>query len=116
MKIFDRFGYIQQTFFIVYKCPIEILLEYTRIIHNHSFANHLDYPIIRNQSFHLRWTSDQIDQSNQFIKTLQTIAGKRITTMDIKYFTPKVRYFSFFDIEKRVLEIEILSYYVSTFH
>ena len=90
LKIFDRSGYIQQTYFIVYKCPIEILLEYTRIIHNHSFGNHLDYPIIRNQSFHLRWTSDQRDQSNQFIKTLQTIAGKRITTMDIKYLTPQV--------------------------
>ena len=90
MKTMDRFGYIQQTFFIVLTYPIEILLEYTRIIHNHSFANHLDYSMIRNQSFHLIWTSNQIDRSNQFIKTLQTIAGKRITSMDIKYFTPKV--------------------------
>jgi hypothetical protein len=102
LKLMDRFGYIQQTFFILVNFPIEILLEYTRIIHNHSFRNHLNYPIIRNQSFHLIWTSNQIDQSNQFIKTLQTIAGKRITTMEIKYFTPlKVGYFSFFEIERK---------------
>jgi len=67
-----------ETLFIVYKRPINVLLQHKRTFHNHFFAKHASVPIrtIRRRS--IEWTCNQIDEPEQFVKTLQVIASDRV--------------------------------------
>jgi hypothetical protein len=77
--------YIQKVFFIIYKHPIDILLKYKRTLHNHCFATHTSHSNMKNQSNSIQWTCNRIDQSDQILKTLKTIATGHVKSLSIKY-------------------------------
>jgi hypothetical protein len=77
--------FITKTMFIVYKCPIDVLLQHKRSLHNHRFATHASVPIIRNRRRSIEWTCDKIDEPDQLVKTLQVIASDRVDKLHLMY-------------------------------
>ncbi len=84
-------GFVTKTQLIIYKRPINVLLQYRRTLHNHRFAEHASIPIItsRRRSFEL--TFDQIDDPNKLIKTLQIAASSHLTKLILTYPNEPVR-------------------------
>jgi hypothetical protein len=87
----DRgFGSITKTFFIVYKRPINILLQHKRTLHNHHFASHASVPIRTTRPRSIEWTCDQLDEPNQLINTLQVIASSHVDKLNLRYLVEQV--------------------------
>jgi hypothetical protein len=89
---------VTKTVLLFYTYPFDILLQYTRTIHNHSFAKHLTN--VRQQC--IEWTCNKIDSFNQLDTTLYKLAGGHLNTLYLHYFKMKVsiiREFTFSIIE-----------------
>ncbi|CAF3958637.1 unnamed protein product [Rotaria magnacalcarata] len=70
---------------LFYTCPFDILQQYIRTVHNHSFAKHSN--IIQQRS--IEWTCDKIDSSNQLSTTLNILAGGHLNTLHLHYYKMK---------------------------
>lgn len=77
---------VTKTVLLFYTYPFDTLLQYTRTVHNHSFAQHLSN--LRQQ--YIEWTCNNIDSFNQLDATLYTLAGGNLDTLHLHYFEMKV--------------------------
>lgn len=82
---------IAETFFIVYRCPISVLLQHKRTVHNHHFASHASVPIRTTRQRSIEWTCDQIDEPDQLVNTLRTIASSHIDKLVLTYLVEQVK-------------------------
>ncbi|CAF3697866.1 unnamed protein product [Rotaria sordida] len=76
---------VERSQFIIYKHPINILLEHKRTLHNHRFATHASMPIITNRRRSLQLTWNQMDNPDQLLKTLQIVGSSHLNKLDLIY-------------------------------
>jgi hypothetical protein len=77
---------VMKTVLLFYTCPFDILLEYTRTVHNHSFAKYSN--IIQQRS--IEWICDNIDNFDQLNTTLNVLARGHLNTLHLHYYKLKV--------------------------
>ena len=80
-----------RTFFIVYRCPINILLQHSRNLHNHRLALQTSLPIRTSQRQHLKWTCDEVNTPEKIFNTLQILASSHLNKLSFRYLTKQVR-------------------------
>lgn len=76
---------VTKTVLLFYTYPFDILLKYTRTVHNHSFAKHLTN--VRQQ--YIEWTCNKIDSLDQLDTILHTLASRHLDTLHLHYFKMK---------------------------
>jgi hypothetical protein len=81
---------ITETVFVVYKRPINILLQHKRTLHNHGFATQASVPIITTQRRSVEWTCDRIDASDQLVNTLRVVADGRVDALYLTFLAERV--------------------------
>ncbi|CAF4284234.1 unnamed protein product, partial [Rotaria magnacalcarata] len=64
--------------FVVYKRPINVLLQHKRTLHNHRLVEHAIIPIVTNGRRSLDLTCDQTDQPDKLLKNLQVAANSSV--------------------------------------
>jgi hypothetical protein len=80
---------VMKTVLLFYTCPFDILLQHTRTVHNHTFAEHA--AVIQQRS--IEWTCDTIDSLNQLGTTLHVLASSHLKTLHLHYYKMKVSLF-----------------------
>ncbi|CAF4014703.1 unnamed protein product [Rotaria magnacalcarata] len=76
---------LMKTVLLFYTYPFDILQQYIRTVHNHSFAKHSN--IIRQRS--IEWICNKIDSLNQLSTTLNILAGGHLNTLHLHYYKMK---------------------------
>jgi hypothetical protein len=76
---------VKRSQFIIYKRPINILLQYKRTLHNHRFATHASIPIITNRRRSLELTCNQMGNPDQLLKTLQIVGSSHLNKLALIY-------------------------------
>ncbi len=80
----DKSKFIIEKAFIIYKRPINILLQYKRTLHNHHLATRASTTIKTAHRRSILWSYDRMDEPGQFVKTLQVIASNRVDKLYLK--------------------------------
>ena len=70
---------------IVYTRPINVILQHKRIFHNHYWATHVSASNKTTRRRSIQWVCDETDRSNQFLQTLQAIAGDHVDKLDVHW-------------------------------
>ena len=78
-------NFITKTQLIIYRRPINVLLQYRRTLHNHRFATHASIPILTTRRQSLKLTCDQITDRDHLVKTLQVIGSSHLNKLQLKY-------------------------------
>jgi hypothetical protein len=78
-------GFVTETLLIIYRRPINVLLQHKRTLHNHHFATHASLPIITTQRRSLELTCDRMGDPIQVVKTLQVIASSHLKKLHLTY-------------------------------
>ncbi|CAF0993440.1 unnamed protein product [Rotaria sordida] len=81
----DRVSLVTKTLLIIYKHPINVLLRHKRTLHNHRFAVHASNPIIGIRRRSLELTCNQMDNTDQLVKTLQVITSSHLNEFHLTY-------------------------------
>lgn len=91
----EDFMYMTKTFFILYRCPISVLLQHSRTLHNHHSALQISVPIRTSRRQYLKWTYDESITAEQIFDTLRVLVSGRLSKLTLKYHTEQVRTFNF---------------------
>ncbi|CAF3475682.1 unnamed protein product [Rotaria socialis] len=76
---------LMKTVLLFYTHPFDILQQYIRTVHNHSFTKHSN--IIQQRS--IEWICNKIDSLNQLSTTLNILAGGHLKTLHLHYYKMK---------------------------
>jgi hypothetical protein len=77
LVVTDCYREVTKTVLLFYTYPLDILLQYTRTVHNHSFAKYTTH--IRQRS--IEWTCNKADSLNQLGSTLNKLASGNLNTL-----------------------------------
>jgi hypothetical protein len=77
---------IMKTVLLLYTCPFDILLQYTRTAYNYSFAKYSN--VI--QQRYIKWTCNQMNSLDQLDNTSYALADRHLDTLHLQFFKMEV--------------------------
>jgi hypothetical protein len=93
--------FVIKTQFIIYRRPINVILQHKRTLHNDRFAVHVSMPIVTSRRRSLELTCDQMCDSNHLVKILHVVGSSHLTKLHLTYLDKLVR-ISIYKPEKRL--------------
>ncbi|CAF3565585.1 unnamed protein product, partial [Rotaria sp. Silwood2] len=81
----NSFENVTKSVLLFYTSPLDVLLQYTRTIHNHSFAQYLTQ--INRRS--IKWICNKIDSLNQLTTTFNKLASGHLDTLHLQFYETK---------------------------
>ncbi|CAF3855020.1 unnamed protein product [Rotaria sordida] len=79
------FENVTKSVLLFYTSPLDVLLQYTRTIHNHSFAQYSTQ--INRRS--IKWICNKIDSLNQLTTTFNKLASGHLNTLYLEFYKTK---------------------------